>query len=117
MSTQRKVLNTKVLSFNGKKYPVDQGNLLLDPEEWDEDFAREMAPVAGINGPLTERHWEVLHFIRRFWRERGVCPTAYQTCRCLGLHLAAFPFLFPAGHQRGACLLAGLSYRAESPPG
>lgn len=101
-----------VISLNGKEYLLDRENFLLDPGDWDEAFAQGMAPEAGIAGELTERHWEVIGFIRRFWDERGSCPTVYQTCRCLGLHLTGFHFLFPSGYQRGACKLAGISYKS-----
>jgi tRNA 2-thiouridine synthesizing protein E len=35
----------------------------------------------------------------------------------LGLHIAGFSFLFPAGYQRGACKLAGISHREGLPEG
>jgi len=115
---------SRVISFHGKEYGVDQNNLLLRPEDWDENFAEGIAPMAGLAHGLTEKHWEVILFIRRYWSETGTCPTVYQTCRILGLHLAGFHFLFPAGYQRGACKLAGISFKSglhgdgrESPGG
>ena len=108
-------VSTKTLSFNGKDYRVDRENLLLDPGDWDEAFAEGMAPEAGVYGDLTERQWKVIRLIRRFWEERGSCPTVYQTCRILGLHIAGFRYLFPSGYQRGACKLAGISYKASFP--
>lgn len=115
MAIPEGALMTRAFSVNGKDYEVDHENFLVEPAEWDEEFAEGMAREAGIAGSLTERHWEVIHFIRRFWRERGLCPTVYQTCRILGLHLAGFRFLFPSGYQRGACKLAGVSYRTLPP--
>ena len=100
--------------IKGKDYPVDGEGFLSDPSRWDEGFAQGLAEEVGIEGELTDRHWEVIHFIRRFWMERGICPTIFQACRILGLHVAGFRFLFPAGYQRGACRLAGISYRSES---
>jgi tRNA 2-thiouridine synthesizing protein E len=104
----------KVLSLGGSRYRVDEERRLIDPNDWDENFAREAAPYAGIPAGLNERHWEVIRFIRRFWSETGSCPTVFQTCRGLGLHVSGFQFLFPTGYQRGACLLAGVSYKAEA---
>ncbi len=105
----------RTLSLHGKEYEVDQENFLLDPAAWEEDFAEGMAHEAGITGPLLDRHWEVIRFIRRFWMERGICPTVFQTCRILGLHLSGFRFLFPGGYRRGACKLAGVSHRTLPP--
>ena len=108
----RGVTSTRTLSLGGRDYPVDPENYLVDPDDWDEAFAAGMASMVGIDGDLTERQWEVIRFIRRFWEERGNCPTVHQTCRILGLHLAGFHFLFPSGYQRGACRLAGVSFKA-----
>jgi tRNA 2-thiouridine synthesizing protein E len=104
---------SRVLTFNGKDYVVDEENLLLDPDEWDDGFAVGMAPEAGIVGSFSEKQWEVIRFLRRFWKERRCCPTIYQTCRALGLHVAGLHYLFPAGYQRGACKLAGISYKVS----
>ncbi len=107
----------KVVSLNGKDYVVDQDNYLVDPNDWDEAFAEAMAPEAGIAGGLGHKHWEVIRFIRRFWMERAACPTIYQICRELALHVAGFHHLFPSGYQWGACKLAGISYKADVPYG
>jgi tRNA 2-thiouridine synthesizing protein E len=106
-------LAERLLSLAGKKYRVDRDDFLLHPGDWDEDFASELAPGVGITEGLTERHWEIILFIRRYWAETGACPTVFQTCRMLGLHPAGFHFLFPSGYQAGACKLAGVSYRAR----
>ncbi|MGD2121615.1 MAG: TusE/DsrC/DsvC family sulfur relay protein [Gemmatimonadota bacterium] len=108
---------TKILSLNGKDYAVDEENCLKDPNDWDEGFAAGMAPEAGIVGGLTEKHWKVIRFIRQFWKDRSSCPTVYQTCRMFGLHVARFRVLFPTGFQRGACKLAGISYKVGFPKG
>ena len=102
-------------STGDRIYEIDEEGFLLNPEEWDEAFAEATASEAGITDGLTERHWEVFLFIRRFWAERGLCPTVYQTCRILGLPLSGFQFLFPSGYQPGACRLAGVGYRARRP--
>jgi TusE/DsrC/DsvC family sulfur relay protein len=108
----RGVVSTGVLSLSGTDYRLDQEGFLVDPDDWNENFAEGMARLVGVPGALTERQWEVIRFIRRFWQERGSCPTVYQTCRILGLHLAGFHFLFPSGYQRGACKVAGISYKS-----
>jgi tRNA 2-thiouridine synthesizing protein E len=104
--------SAQTICFNGKDYGVDLDGFLIDPATWDENFAKGMAPEAGIPGEVSEKQWEVIRLIRRFWEERGLCPTVYQTCRILGLHVAGFGFLFPKGYQEGACKLAGVSHKA-----
>lgn len=104
---------TNTISLNGRKYRVDMEISLRDPGHWDRNFARAMAASVGMAGELSDRHWDVILFIRRFLEETGACPTLFQTCQCLGISLPGFKFLFPGGYQRGACKLAGVSHRSQ----
>jgi len=54
----------RYFTHNGSKYKVDALGYLLDPEEWDENFAEGMAPKVRIEGGLTKAHWKVIYFIR-----------------------------------------------------
>lgn len=97
--------------IHGRTYPVDPQGFLQDSEAWDEGFAESSAADVGIHGALTERHWEVIRFIRGRFRETGECPLVFTTCRAFGLRLGGLEALFPAGYLRGACRLAGITYR------
>lgn len=99
-----------------KEYPVDESGFLLDSRQWDESFARISARRAGLSDGLTEAHWQIIRFIRETTAELGRCPLMYQTCKMNDLRLTDLRQLFPAGYLRGACLLAGITYR-ETPPG
>ena len=101
----------KLFEFAGKKYRIDPQNFLRDPEEWDRDFAIGMAREIGMKDPLTERHWEVIQFIRDRFKTSGTCPVVFETTRALHLDRRTLPELFPTGYFRGACLLAGISYK------
>jgi tRNA 2-thiouridine synthesizing protein E len=101
----------KKISIKNKDYQLDSQGFLIDHEQWDEDFAREMAPKAGIEAGLTKKNWDVIHFIRDSFGETGKCPLVYETCRENGLSLGELKKLFPAGYLRGACKIAGLTYR------
>ena len=97
-------------TFGNKTYQVDTEEFLADFNEWDENFARGMAPKAGIVSGLSEDHWKIIHFIRDGFKETGKCPLVYETCRVNRLHLQELKNLFPAGYLRGACKLAGVTY-------
>jgi tRNA 2-thiouridine synthesizing protein E len=99
------------LQYKGKTYNVDKQGFLKDLNEWDEDFAEGMAKEIKISNGLNERHWGVITFIRETFLENGRCPSVYQTCRMNGLRLNGLKELFPAGYLRGACKLAGITYR------
>ena len=70
-----------------------------------------MAEELGMTGDLTARHWEVIHFIRKRFKESGACPVVHETTSLLELDAKSLQQLFPTGYLRGACLLAGISYR------
>lgn len=98
-------------TFGGKTYQVDAGDFLSDFNQWDENFARGMAPKVGIISGLSEDHWKIIHFIRDSFRNTGKCPLVYETCRMNRLHIQELKKLFPAGYLRGACKLAGVTYK------
>lgn len=92
-------------------YRVDEDGFLVDFADWDESFAEAIAPNFGIAGGLTPRHWEVIHYIRRTFIEYGQCPLVYHTCKANGLRIRDLQTLFPSGYLRGACRLAGVTYK------
>lgn len=97
--------------FADKTYQVDTQEFMLDFNHWDENFARGMAPKIGILSGLSEDHWRIIHFIRDAFKNSGKCPLVYETCRMNRLHLQELKKLFPAGYLRGACKLAGVTYK------
>lgn len=97
--------------FGNKVYRVDSEQFLLDFDEWDENFARGMAPKIGVINGLSEDHWKVIYFIRESFKKSGKCPLVYETCRTNRLHIQELKKLFPAGYLRGACKLAGITYK------
>ena len=97
--------------FANKMYPVDSDEFLADFHAWDENFARGMAPRVGIISGLSEDHWRVIRFIREQYQKTGKCPLVYETVRMNRLHLDELKKLFPAGYLRGACKLAGITYK------
>lgn len=99
-----------VLNCNDKSYELDSEGFLVDFELWDEDFADALGPRVKIANRLTDKHWDVIRYIRRIFEAECRCPLIYETCRANGLNLASFKNLFPTGYLRGACRLAGITY-------
>ena len=75
------------ISLNNRKYQVDAHDFLIDPEEWDENFAESMAPRVCIPDGLSGRHWEVIRYIRITFEKTGRCPLLFETCRANNLDL------------------------------
>ena len=99
-------------TFGDKTYSVDKLEYLSDFNDWDENFARGMAPKVHITSGLSEDHWKIINFIRDFFKRTCKCPTVYETCRMNRLDLEGLKKLFPGGYLRGACKLAGVTYMA-----
>lgn len=101
-----------IVTHGLRTYDIDRDGFLRDPRDWDEDFAGLMAPQVGLTESLTSEHWEVIRAIRKVFDETGRCPLVYQICRSTGLGFEGLQALFPTGYLRGACRLAGLTFRA-----
>ncbi len=98
-------------SYGGKTYHVDAQGFLVDYDQWDENFAEGMADKSNVGVGLTKKHWDVINFIRDSFQKTGDCPLVYKTCKSNELSAQGFKALFPTGYMRGACKLAGITYR------
>lgn len=100
------------ICINSKSYIVDDEGFLMDFNQWDKAFADGLAPQLLIQGGLTAKHWEVIRFIRDWYIEKGNCPIVYHTCKKFKFRINQLKELFPTGYRRGACKLAGISYKS-----
>jgi tRNA 2-thiouridine synthesizing protein E len=55
---------------NGRPVPTDSEGYLQHLADWSEDFVRALAHEESL--ALTPEHWEVIHFLRRYFHEHGV---------------------------------------------
>ena len=60
---------------------------------------------------LTDRHWEVIFFLRRSYKKEKQVPTIYETFKAVGISIEELENLFPDGYHRGAVKIAGLKVR------
>lgn len=89
---------------------IDDQGYLLDPADWNEDLANELARQEGIE--LGEQHWVAIRFMRDFFAEHQVIPDVrfvmrHLGARCGGSRNLVFE-LFPYGYVRQACRIAGM---------
>jgi tRNA 2-thiouridine synthesizing protein E len=98
-------------TFKGKSYEIDDDNILLDFDSWDENFAVGMSANIGIKGGLSKEHCDIINFIRNTYKETGRVPLVYETAIAQGLDVREGKHLFPSGYLRGACVLSGVSYK------
>lgn len=100
-----------VLEYKGKSYELDSSDFLKEPETWDKDFAQGMALRLGMREELAKEQWDIINFIRSTYNSTGRCPNIYETCRMCDLRLKEVKMYFPSGYLRGACRLAGITYK------
>lgn len=50
------------IEVNGKSIETTESGYLVNPLDWDEDVAKVLAAGEGIE--LTERHWDIIHYLR-----------------------------------------------------
>jgi len=102
----------KTVTFGeGKTYTLDPYGFLDPPEQWDEAFANGMARLQGIFDGLTKEHWDFISYIRKKFLEDKTLPFLVMACADNNLRLSKLRLLFPTGYFRGACRIAGLSYK------
>lgn len=99
------------ISFKDKTYDIDEQGFLIDYNQWDEDFAVLMAPKLNIHHGLSEKHWNVIEFVREPFFRSATFPTVFQTAKANGLTYRELMDLFPTGYLRGVCLMAGITYK------
>ena len=86
---------------------VDGDGFLTQPELWNEDIARSIAKIDGIEN-MNEKHWAIINIIRSNYEEKGMAPMVRTICQEAGVRLREIYELFPLGPARGACRVAGL---------
>jgi tRNA 2-thiouridine synthesizing protein E len=84
----------------------DEG-FLADPGQWNEAVAVELARREGID-PLTERHWQVIRFMRSEYEAKGTGPTVRILGKTSGVPIKELYTLFPKGPAKLAAKIAGI---------
>jgi dissimilatory sulfite reductase related protein len=97
------------IELAGKTYELDEDGFLLELEKWNKEFAQAYANREGIEGPLTDDHWKVIHYLRNYYQLYNVAPMIRKLCKDNGIDMKKLNELFPTGPAKGACKLAGLA--------
>lgn len=101
----------KSVIFNDCTYTLDQYGFLDPPDQWDENFAEGMARTLGVSPELTERHWQVVYYLRSKFVDEKTVPVLVTACAQNKMRLSEMRSLFPTGYHRGACKIAGINYQ------
>lgn len=96
-----------VLTVDSKQLELDADGHLANYNAWDEEIARQIAAEEGIQ-ELTERHWDVIRFMRKEFAENGAVPTIRKLKKAGGIPTKELYELFPNGPAKKAARIAGL---------
>jgi tRNA 2-thiouridine synthesizing protein E len=101
------------IEINGNRIETDEEGYLLNMEDWNGDVADFIIRQEGIE--MTEEHWEVVNFLREYFREYGIAPMVRILAKTLGKkhgkekgNVKYLYTLFPRGPAKQACKIAGL---------
>lgn len=97
---------TKLLA--GTTVDVNDEGFFIDPEQWTEDMATELAEEVGVPTPLTDQHWQVLRYMRSEYFEHGTGPTVRKLGKASGISTKELFKLFPKGPAKLAARCAGI---------
>ncbi|NBM19039.1 TusE/DsrC/DsvC family sulfur relay protein [Streptomyces sp. GC420] len=94
-------------TYDGTSVKVDDEGFFEDPGEWNETMAAQIAREAGID-ELTDKHWQVIAFMRAEYAEKGTGPTVRVLGRASGVTVKELYRLFPKGPAKTAAKIAGI---------
>jgi len=98
-------------TINSTLPTLDVEGYLVEPSEWNESVALELAKRAGIT--LEEDHWDVIRFMRSYYEDRQIAVDARHVIKHLSKQFGGEARnrlfeLFPYGYVAQACKIAGM---------
>jgi tRNA 2-thiouridine synthesizing protein E len=86
---------------------VDAEGFLQKPEQWSEELGIEIAREVGID-PLTDKHWQVIRFMRDRYLQTGTAPTIRTLGKESGVTTKELYQFFPKGPAKLAARIGGI---------
>jgi tRNA 2-thiouridine synthesizing protein E len=86
---------------------VDAEGFLQKPEQWTEALGVEIARQVGVD-PLTDRHWQVIRFMRDRYLQTGQAPSIRTLGKESGVTTKELYQLFPKGPAKLAARIGGI---------
>ncbi|WP_416778139.1 sulfurtransferase TusE [Xenorhabdus budapestensis] len=102
-----------MLVFEGREIETDAQGYLKNSSDWKEAMAPLLAEQEDIT--LTEQHWEVVRFVREFYKEFNTSPAIRMLVKAISQKYGEekgnsryLYRLFPKGPAKQATKIAGL---------
>jgi tRNA 2-thiouridine synthesizing protein E len=94
-------------TYAGQSVAVNEEGFLVDPDQWTEEMAPQIAKTAGIE-ELTPLHWVVIRFMRDEYEAKGTGPSVRILGKTSGVSIKELYRLFPKGPAKTAARIAGI---------
>lgn len=107
-----------MIEFNGNQYETDKHEYLANLDDWSKELANYIASLENIE--MTDNHWEVVNFVRNFYKEYKTSPAIRMLVKAMAKELGEdkgnsiyLYKLFPKGPAKQATRIAGLPKPAK----
>ena len=94
-------------------YAVDEEGYLANINDWTPAIAEDLAADEKIE--LTDRHWDIINFLREYYEEYQIAPAVRVLTKAVGKKFGKefgtskyLYELFPYGPGKQGCKIAGL---------
>ena len=78
------MLQTQQVSEQYPNYQIlDEEGFLIDPSDWDRAFTARLAAQMSVD--LSEKHWELIGFLRDKYLRLGALPPMRTVCKSVGI--------------------------------
>ncbi len=94
-------------TITGEPLVLDPEGFLQKPEQWTTEIGEEFARAAGV-WPLSDRHWQVIRFMRSRFLETGQAPSIRTLGKESGVPVKELYQLFPKGPAKLAAKIGGI---------
>ena len=96
-----------VLEMENKALELDTDGHLANIDDWNEEVAKVIASAEGLE-ELTEKHWLVINFMRKVYKEKGDAPSIRRLTKESGVNTKELYALFPKGPAKKAARISGI---------
>ena len=86
---------------------VDAEGFLQQPQQWSAEIGSAIAESLGL-APLTDRHWQVIRFMRDRYLNTGQAPSIRTLGKESGVSTKELYQLFPKGPAKLAAKIGGI---------
>ena len=90
----------------GAEVQINDEGFLTEYDEWSEDIGTELAKNIGVD--MTDRHWELIRWLREDYKEKGETATTRRVQTAGGVPTKKQFELFPKKPAKKMSYVAGL---------